>query len=189
MSCLTLCDPLDCSPPGSSVHGILQGRILELGVTSYSRGFSLPRDWTHISCISCIGRWIVFHWATWKDWNKISCSCIFLHQKNLTSMDNTGEFSRPNNSILREGNRKLSRSNIFPKVTVSQLLKGKGKREPKPSDLIAGLFLLFQPWQASTFITANFIFSLPSNLGSCLQYCTWQFRLYSLLIYISKCMQ
>ena len=39
-SCLTLCDPVDCSPPGSSVHGILQARILEWVVISFSRGSS-----------------------------------------------------------------------------------------------------------------------------------------------------
>ena len=43
-SCPTLCDPMDCSPPGSSVHGILQARILEWVATSFSRGSSRPRD-------------------------------------------------------------------------------------------------------------------------------------------------
>ena len=46
-SCLTLCDPMDCSPPGSSVHGILQARIL--GWVSFPRGSSRPRGWTHDS--------------------------------------------------------------------------------------------------------------------------------------------
>ena len=44
-SCLTLCDPIDCSWPGSSVHGILQARILEWVAVSSSRGSSWPRDW------------------------------------------------------------------------------------------------------------------------------------------------
>ena len=43
-SCPTLCDPMDCSPPGSSVHGILQARILEWGAISFSRGSSQPRE-------------------------------------------------------------------------------------------------------------------------------------------------
>ena len=43
-SCLTLCDPMDCSPPGFSVHGILQARILEWVAISFSRGSSRPRD-------------------------------------------------------------------------------------------------------------------------------------------------
>ena len=46
-SCLTLCDPMDCSLPGSSVHGILQGRILKWVAISFSKGSSWPRDWTH----------------------------------------------------------------------------------------------------------------------------------------------
>ena len=43
-SCLTLCNPVDCSPPGSSMHGILQARILEWVVISSSRGASQPKD-------------------------------------------------------------------------------------------------------------------------------------------------
>ena len=50
LSCPTLCHPMDCSPPGSSVHGILQARILEWVAMPSSRGSSRPRDWTHISC-------------------------------------------------------------------------------------------------------------------------------------------
>ena len=45
----TLCNPMDCSPPGSSVHEILQARILEYVALSSFRGPSRPRDWTHIS--------------------------------------------------------------------------------------------------------------------------------------------
>ena len=50
-SCPTLCDPVDCSPPGSSVHGILQARVLEWVAISFSRGSSRPRDQTHVSHI------------------------------------------------------------------------------------------------------------------------------------------
>ena len=60
-SCLTLCDPMDYSLPGSSVRGILQSRILEWVAISSSRGSSRPRDRTHI-CVSCIHcRWILYH--------------------------------------------------------------------------------------------------------------------------------
>ena len=48
-SCLTLCDPMDCSLPGSSVHGISQARILEFVAISYSRGHSQLRNQTHVS--------------------------------------------------------------------------------------------------------------------------------------------
>ena len=50
--CLTLCDPMDCSLSGSSVHGILQARILEWVAISFSRGSSQPRDRTQVSCIA-----------------------------------------------------------------------------------------------------------------------------------------
>ena len=60
-SCLTFCGPMDCSPPGSSVHGISQASILEWGAISFSRGSSRPRNWTWVSCT---GRLILHHWAT-----------------------------------------------------------------------------------------------------------------------------
>ena len=51
-SCWTLCNPVDCSPPGSSIHGILQARILEWVAISSSREFSQPRDRTQVSHIA-----------------------------------------------------------------------------------------------------------------------------------------
>ena len=53
-SCLTLCDPMDCSLPGSSVHGIFQARVLEWVAISFSRGSSRPRDRIWVSRI--VGR-------------------------------------------------------------------------------------------------------------------------------------
>ena len=50
-SCPTLCDSMDCSLPGSSVHGIFQARVLEWVAISFSRGSSRPRDRTQVSCI------------------------------------------------------------------------------------------------------------------------------------------
>ena len=50
--CPTLCDPMNCSPPRSSVHGILQARILEWVAISHFRGSSQPREWTQVSCIA-----------------------------------------------------------------------------------------------------------------------------------------
>ena len=59
--CPTLCDLMDCSLPGSSIHGILQARILEWVAISSFRGPSWPRDWTQVSWVSaCIGRWILY---------------------------------------------------------------------------------------------------------------------------------
>ena len=56
-SCLTLCDSMDCSPPGSSVHGIIQVRTLEWVAMPSSRGSSQPRDQTRVSFGSCIAGW------------------------------------------------------------------------------------------------------------------------------------
>ena len=63
--CLTLCDPMDYNLPGSSVHGILQTRILEWVAIPFSRGSSRPRDGTQVSCIA--GRFITI-WATREAW-------------------------------------------------------------------------------------------------------------------------
>ena len=52
-SCPILCDPMDCSPPGSSVHGILQARKLEWVAMPFSRGSSQSRNRTRVSCVSC----------------------------------------------------------------------------------------------------------------------------------------
>ena len=65
-SCPTLCDPMDCNPPDSSVRGIFHAKILEWVSISFSRGFSQPGDQTCVSCIFCIGRRILYHWATWE---------------------------------------------------------------------------------------------------------------------------
>ena len=53
--------PMDCSPPGSSVHGVSQARILEWVAICFSRWSSQPRDWTQVSCIC---RSILYHWIT-----------------------------------------------------------------------------------------------------------------------------
>ena len=65
-SCLPLCDPMDFSPPASSVLGILWARILEWVAMPSSRGSSPPRDHTCVSCVSWIGRWILHHCTTWE---------------------------------------------------------------------------------------------------------------------------
>ena len=64
---VALCDLMHCSPPGSSVPGIFQARIntgVDLPVPS-------PRDWTHLLCVSCLGRRVLYHWATWEAIAKI----------------------------------------------------------------------------------------------------------------------
>ena len=60
----TVCNPMDYSLPGSSVHGIYQARLLEWVAISSSRGSSQPRDWTCASCVFSVGRQILYHCTT-----------------------------------------------------------------------------------------------------------------------------
>ena len=80
--CPTLCNPMDCSPLGSSGHGILQARILEWIDISFSRGSSQPRDWTHISCIA--DRWF-YH----------LCSIKTLSRTPSTMLNRSGKSRHP----------------------------------------------------------------------------------------------
>ena len=73
-SCLTLCDPMDCSLPGSSVHGILQARILEWDALLSSRKYSQPRDWTWIPCI---GWQILYHCTNLRNHTQVQLSLNF----------------------------------------------------------------------------------------------------------------
>ena len=62
-SCPTICDPVDYSLPSSSVHGILHARLLEWVAISYSRKSSQPKNWIHISCVSCPAGTFFTCWA------------------------------------------------------------------------------------------------------------------------------
>ena len=93
------CNPMDCSLPGSSVHGILQARVLERVAISSSRGSSQPRDWTHISCIS-------LHWQ--EDSLPLNTSVIWaslLAQvvKNLPAVQETWVWSLSQKDPLQKG--------------------------------------------------------------------------------------
>ena len=61
-SCPALCHPMGCSLLGSSVHRVLQARIIERVAIASSRGSSQPRDQTHVSYVSCIGRGVLYHY-------------------------------------------------------------------------------------------------------------------------------
>ena len=63
---LVMSNPMDCSPPDSSVHGISQARILEWVAISSFRRSSWPRDQTCVSFSPCINRWILHHGTTWE---------------------------------------------------------------------------------------------------------------------------
>ena len=89
---------MDCSPPGSSVHGISQARILEWVAISYSRGPSPPRDQTRVFCISCIDRWILYYRATWKTPHFI---VVFPVTKSCPTLCDSMDSSLPGFSVLQ----------------------------------------------------------------------------------------
>ena len=104
-SCPILCEPMDCSPPGSSVHGILQARILEWVAISSSKGSSWSRDWTRVSCASCIGRQVLYHWAT-----REAQVSIFDHLKSYFPLK---VILSLNFDILNSNDKKISSIQIF----------------------------------------------------------------------------
>ena len=65
-SCLTVCEPMDCGPPGPSVHGILQARILEWVAIPFSRGFSQTRNQTRISSLLALAGGFFTTSTTWE---------------------------------------------------------------------------------------------------------------------------
>ena len=69
--CPTFCEPMDCSLPGFSVHGISQARIPDWVAISFSRESSWPRDQTCVSWVLSLGRWTLYHCATWEAWFNI----------------------------------------------------------------------------------------------------------------------
>ena len=78
-SCRPLCDPMDYRPPAPRVHSFL-GKNTGVGCRFLLRGSSHPRDSTHVSCISCLGRWILYHWC--HQCVNICCSPFIKYSKN-----------------------------------------------------------------------------------------------------------
>ena len=110
--------PMDCSPLGSSVHRILQTRILEWVAVPFSRGSSWPRDQTHISAIFCIAGRFFTHSAPWEaqthsrglklsnEWVK---ECVSFQQGQLSS----AQLSVDVNSLSGFGSLPLSRASTI----------------------------------------------------------------------------
>ena len=105
-SCLTLCNPMDCSPPGSSVHGVSQERILEWVAISSSRVSSWPRDRTHISFIASS----LLHWQVDSlplSHQRRPSKCLLEPKQNPQD----GFYSwRPSGAGLYPGNKRPSKS-------------------------------------------------------------------------------
>ena len=82
-SCPPLCHPIDCSLPGSSVHGISQARIFDWVAISFSRGSSQPRNWTWVFHGSCIGRWILYHCVIWEAHKEMNAAITLLSWRTI----------------------------------------------------------------------------------------------------------
>ena len=92
LSHVPLCDPMDGSPLGSSVHGILQARILKWAAISFSRGSSWPRGQTWVSCTA--GRFLTI-WAT-----KETTICTKCYSKYFININPSNSYSRSKNEVL-----------------------------------------------------------------------------------------
>ena len=85
-SCLTLCDPMDCGPPGSFAHGIFQARMLEWIVISFSRESFWSRNQIYISCLSCISRWVLYQLSHQGSPIRGMCTLLIFPTKDSTLM-------------------------------------------------------------------------------------------------------
>ena len=85
-----LCDPMDCSPPGSSVHGIILTRVLEWVAISSSRGSSQLSDLVGVSSHSYVGRQILYHWPPGKPTRLTVINVSFLPLKTYVVKQNLG---------------------------------------------------------------------------------------------------
>ena len=128
-SFLTLSDPMDCSSPGFSVHGMILARILEWFAISSSWRSYRRKDWT---CSSCIGRQSLYHWTSWEA--PMMQYELFISAKSHQWMQPTteGQLSLPDplnicsitKSMLPDiGNLKLEDSNLFWKKAKKQIQK------------------------------------------------------------------
>ena len=120
-SYLTLGNAVDCCPQVSSVPGISQATILDWVAFSYSRGSSRPRDWTHVSWVSCIGRWILYHWATW--WRSYT-SILLMSLVCFYKLNFTGIHSQPSVCMcLQQFSNYNFRIELLPKRLMAFKLK------------------------------------------------------------------
>ena len=109
------CDPMDCSPPGSSVHGILQARVPEWVAISSSGESSQPRAWSRSSCVSCIDRRVLYHWTTTE---VLLCRVLMLTLPCVLNVQiplgSVGALTPPPPSVLSSDS--LSHTGLVPKL-------------------------------------------------------------------------
>ena len=144
--------PMDCSPPGSSVHGISQARISEWVAIPFCRGSCQPRDRTYVSCI---GRWILYQGATREVLSSAnllcvckSLSCVWLF---VTPMD----CSPPGSSI-----HGIFQARILEWVAISFSRRSSWPRDGTRVSCIAGRF--FTVWATGWDIATQLYFNLKN---------------------------
>ena len=128
---------MNCSPPGPSVHGISQVRILEWVAISFSRESSWPRGWT---CISCVGRLVLYHWATREAWRKDAAAAAKSLQSCPTLCD-PRDGSPPGSSVPG-----ILQARTLEWVAISFFSAWKWKVKVKP---LSPVLLLATPWTAA----------------------------------------
>ena len=150
---------MDCSLPGFSIHGTSQARILEWVAISFSRGSSQPRDWTHVSCGFCIGRQILYHWATWEasapPQPKSLCFTRISHEPSSLTPRPPGveQFQSCNFSSVSENAIPMFRFLGFPFPW----------HQPTSSSSATSYPLLFWNGEGSLWLLCDFLFSLSSH--------------------------
>ena len=153
---LTVCDSVDCSPPGPSVHEILQARILEWVAMPSSRGSSWHRDQTRVSCISCIGRQILLP------------LCNLGSPKTMEIFLETGDGEAPFSQSsgfqprLYWFGRKVSFPQVFPSITCYKPLGQPDTTFCWTLWKLAGVFLFFS--LKYSWITALYHFQVCSKV-------------------------
>ena len=132
-SCPTLCDPTDCSLPDSSVCRILQARKMEWVAISYFMGSFQPRDRTLVSCVSLLGRWILYPW----------CHLANSEPDRNNKLSHTEIFS-----CMANGTRELEEERAVALLCIWQLspdflLKKKKHQWKRMPDQVSSYFWLF----------------------------------------------
>ena len=131
--CLTLLQPMGCSPPGSYVHELSQARILEWISISCCRGSSGPRDQT---CISCIGRLIPYHWAPKETRTSLFlCSIDLFHRTYTVYFTNAGIVITTGQALFSNTNSVCLKPDSIPGLKWARLppLIADGTQESDPS--------------------------------------------------------
>ena len=137
-SCQTLCNPMDYSPPCSSVHGILQARIMEWIAISFFGGSSIPRDQTRVSYISCIGRQILNH----QYHQPHAHGCELLSGVSLVEVGHIHRrIYRTSNSWLRNGGLNWPRTPGFQNLSNPKLRHPPVCRDPQDQGAPVGVQL------------------------------------------------